>query len=124
MSNKIVLLIDDETDLVEMVKFQLEKKGYKVVPAYNGKEALDKLKDIKPDLIILDINMPTMGGLEFFNEISTEHGQPKYPVLVLTARANLEGIFKAIEVGGFVSKPFEIDYLISEVDRITSKKQS
>ena len=119
-AKKTILLIDDEVDLVDMVKFQLIAKGYNVVAAHDGLEGLEKLKNIKPDLIILDINMPKMGGLEFYGRIATEHGRSKYPVLVLTARANLEKTFKDINVDGFMPKPFEIDQLIKEVGRITS----
>ncbi len=118
---KQILVIDDEADLVEMLKFQLESKGYYVVTASDGQQGLEKLKDIKPDLIILDINMPKMGGLEFYNKISTSHGRAKYPVLVLTARANLAKMFKDIQVDGFMPKPFEINDLIDEVERIILK---
>lgn len=118
---KTVLVIDDEVDLVDLVGFQLKARGYNVVVAHDGLEGLEKLKEIKPDLIILDMNMPRMGGLEFYGKIATEHGRSKYPVLVLTARANLEKIFKDIAVDGFMPKPFEIDELIKEVDRITTR---
>lgn len=117
---KKILLIDDESDLVEMIKLQLETRGYEVVTAANGVEGQMKLLWMKPSLIILDMNMPRMGGLEFYNSILSPHGRTKYPVLVLTARANLEKTFKDIEVDGFLSKPFEIDVLLSEVDRIAS----
>ncbi|MFH1394746.1 MAG: response regulator [Candidatus Omnitrophota bacterium] len=119
MKEKTILLIDDEADFVEMIKFQLEAEGYVVVTANDGKEGLLKLKQIKPDLIVLDINMPNMGGLEFYNKIFTPHGRTKYPVLIVTARLNLEEIFKEIEVEGFLSKPFEINHLIAEIKRIT-----
>jgi len=118
---KSVLVIDDEVDLVEMVKFQLEVKGYEVSVAFNGKDALKKLEGFTPDLIILDINMPEMGGVEFYNKISTAYGRPRIPVLILTARANLQKIFEDIDVDGFMPKPFEIEELISEVDRIINK---
>ncbi|MFC1754595.1 response regulator [Thermoproteota archaeon] len=121
MSNKTILLIDDEKDLVDMMTFQLKAKGYEVQIAYNGLEGLEKLKNLKPVLIILDINMPKMSGLEFYNKI-TSGGRSKFPVLVLTARANLEQTFKDIAVDGFMAKPFEIDAFLKEVDRIISEK--
>lgn len=115
---KNILLVDDEVDLVDLIKFQLKAKGYDVVTACDGLDALEKLKSVIPDLIILDVNMPRMGGLEFCNKITTAHGRLKYPVLILTARANLEKTLKDIDVDGFMPKPFEIDKLIAEVDRI------
>ena len=118
MQGKTILFVDDETDFVEMMKFRLEKEGYIVVPARNGEDALGKLEQIKPDLIILDINMPKMGGLEFYNRIITQHGRARYPVLVLTARADLDELFKDIEAEGFLQKPFDIGDFISEIKRI------
>lgn len=122
MRQKTILFIDDETDFVEMMKLQLEREGYIVVPAYNGEDALGKLEQIKPDLIILDINMPKMGGLEFYNRIITQHGRTRYPVLVLTARADLDGLFKDIEAEGFLQKPFEIGDFTSEIKRILTDR--
>ncbi|MFH1355231.1 MAG: response regulator, partial [Candidatus Omnitrophota bacterium] len=116
--NKTILLIEDEADLVQLIKFRLQTRGYEVVAAYDGIEALEKLNEVSPDLIILDINLPKMSGIEFYNKISTPHGHSKYPVLVLTARRDLEMTFKNIEADGFMAKPFEIDQLIIEIERI------
>lgn len=117
---KNILIIDDETNLTDMVKFQLSAKGYKVATASNGEEGLQRLTLFEPDLIILDINMPKMGGIEFLEKISTAHGRPRYPILVLTARANLEKTFKDIDVDGFMSKPFDIAHLISKIEELTA----
>jgi len=115
---KTVLLIDDEVDLVEMLKFQLNKKGYHVVTALDGLEGLERLKTVHPDLIILDVNMPRMNGIEFYNQICDAENKPKYPIFVLTARANLENLFKDLDVKGFMSKPFEVHRLIEDIDKI------
>ena len=118
-----ILLIDDEVDLVDAVAFQLKaKKGYDVETAYNGVEGLEKLNEIVPDLIILDINMPKMGGVEFYRRISDAQGKTRYPVLILTARANLEELFKDLNVDGFMTKPFELDTLYKEIDIIMEKR--
>ncbi|MFH1797765.1 MAG: response regulator [Candidatus Omnitrophota bacterium] len=120
---KVILIVDDEAGFVEALKFQLEaKKDVEVVAAYNGVEALEKLRFIKPDLIILDMNMPQMGGVELYKNICDSSGKTKYPVLILTARANLEELFKELKVDGFISKPFELDDLLKEVDTIMSKR--
>ncbi|MBU1854022.1 MAG: response regulator [Candidatus Omnitrophica bacterium] len=119
---KTILLVEDEADLLTVVKFRLKSYGYNVVTAGDGIQALEKLKEIKPDLIVLDINLPNMGGIEFYRKISTPYGHSKYRVLILTARANLEKIFRDIEVDGFMAKPFEIDRLIEEIERIINKK--
>ncbi len=120
---KTILLIDDEIDLQQLVKMALKSKGYHVETAGNGIEGLAKLETMKPDLIILDMNMPKMGGLEFYQKICVQD-KPRYPVLVLTARANMEQLFKQLNIDGFMAKPFEIDDLLSEVATIISKRSN
>lgn len=117
--NARILVIDDETDLVEIIKNYLEFKGYEVATACDGKEALNKVDTVIPSLIILDINMPKMGGLEFYNKLTDANGEPKYPVLVLTGRTDLEEIFENTRVAGFLPKPFEIGELFSKVEEIS-----
>ena len=115
---KTILAIDDEADLTEMIQFQFEAKGYQVFTASNGQEGLAQLQNISPDLIILDLNMPVMGGIEFFQEICKGTEKVPYPVLVLTARANTEHLFEELDVAGFIAKPFEIDDLIKKAEGI------
>jgi len=81
------------------------------------------LKTITPDLIILDMNMPRMGGIEFYKNICGQDSKPRYPVFVLTARANMEKLFKEFEVAGFLAKPFEINQLIARIETITGKEK-
>ena len=119
---KTILLIDDEIDLQQLVKIALKSRGYKVETANNGIEGLEKLKTIKPHLIILDLNMPKMGGLVFYQKICDNNNQPKYSILILTARANMAKLFQDFIIDGFKTKPFEIDELLDEVDTIINKK--
>lgn len=123
MNQKTILLLDDEVDLQQLVKMTLKTKDYNVVVAGNGLEGLEKLKTVQPDLIILDMNMPKMGGLEFYQNICV-NDRPKFPVLVLTARANMEQLFKELNIDGFMAKPFEIEDLLTEVDTIIQKKSN
>lgn len=116
-----ILIVDDEPDLLEMIGFQFKAKGFVVQTAGDGLEALKKLKDFHPDLIILDINMPKMGGIEFYSKICNADGSPLYPVLVLTARANIKELFVNLNINGFMIKPFEIDRLIDEAQLIIKK---
>ena len=123
-TKKKILIIDDEVDLAQMIGFQFTAKGFEVETAGDGMEALEKVHAFRPDLIILDMNMPRMGGIEFYSKICGPNGRPMYPVLVLTARANVQGLFKDLEIEGFMIKPFEIDQLISEVDLIIKKNET
>jgi len=119
---QLILVIDDEKDLTEMIAFQFRARGYDTMTASNGLEGLEKIREASPDLIVLDMNMPKMGGLEFYQNICGSDGRPAYPVLVLTARANMEQLFKDLDVDGFIPKPFEIDELIHEAEVIITKK--
>jgi DNA-binding response OmpR family regulator len=122
-TNKRILIIDDEIDLREMIGFQFTSKGFEVLTAGDGLEALQKVHEFRPDLIILDMNMPRMGGIEFYSKICGPNGRPMFPVLVLTARANVQGFFKDLEIDGFMIKPFEIDQLIAEAELIIKNRK-
>ncbi|MBL8012950.1 MAG: response regulator [Candidatus Omnitrophica bacterium] len=120
--NKKILIIDDESDLTELIGFQFRSKGFEVKTAGDGVEGLDMVHDFKPDLIILDMNMPRMGGIEFYSMICGTNSRPLYPVLVLTARANVENMFKDLEIDGFMIKPFDINQLIVQAETIIKRK--
>lgn len=120
-NEKKILIIDDEADLTEMAAYRIKKAGYSVETACNGLEGLKKLEHFIPDLIILDINMPVMGGIEFYEKTLEANDKPKYPILVLTARANMEGLFRQLYVDGFMNKPYEFDDLLREIKVITNK---
>ena len=122
LDKKTVLVIDDEVDLQQLVKIALKSRGYRVETANNGLEGLEKLKTLNPHLIILDLNMPKMGGLVFYQHICDKNNQPKYSILILTARANMAKLFQDFIIDGFKTKPFEIDELLDEVDAIINKK--
>jgi len=121
---KKILIIDDEADLTQMIGFQFKSKGFEVQSAGDGVEGLQKVREFRPDLIILDMNMPRMGGIEFYSKICGPNGKPMFPVMVLTARANVQGLFKDLEIDGFMIKPFEIDQLIAEAELIIKKKNN
>lgn len=122
MSNpKTILVIDDEKDLRETVEYQLKAKGFNVVTACDGLDGLERLKTVSPDLIILDMNMPRMNGVEFYIKIKGNDEKPKHPVLILTARANMEQLFTDLDVDGFMAKPFELHQLVKEVATIIKK---
>lgn len=113
-----ILLIDDDTNLLLTLSDFLSFEGYNIATADSGEQGLKRLKSITPDLIILDMSMPGMGGMGFLNEIADDGGSPKHPVLVLTARANMEEFFEDMAVDGFISKPCEPNALLDEVSRI------
>ena len=116
-----ILLVDDEPNVLLTVGDQLKLEGYEVVPAARGDEALAALRNQPPDLIILDISMPGMTGLALLKKLSGPDGKPRYPILVFTARANMEQFFQTTAVEGFLAKTSDPAQLTSEVKRILIK---
>jgi CheY-like chemotaxis protein len=113
-----ILLIDDDTSLLRTLSDFLRSEGYDVVTAESGEKGLEALESISPDLIILDMSMPGMGGVGFLKAILDEDGKPSHPVLVLTARANMAEFFANIEVDGFIAKPCDPQDFLMEVGRV------
>jgi CheY-like chemotaxis protein len=113
-----LLLIDDDTSLLITLSDFLRFEGYDVVTAESGEKGLERLRTVTPELIILDMSMPGMGGIGFLKEIMDEKGKPLYPVLVLTARSNMAEFFSNVEIDGFISKPCDPQDLLMEVGRI------
>ena len=116
---KRVLVIDDEEEIVNAAKRMLERCGYTVKTALNGKEGMDIVNEARPDIIITDIIMPVMDGYEFFKQLRKEDFTSRIPVIILTARPNMEDSFRALGVEGFVTKPFTSENLIDKIERLT-----
>ncbi len=118
-----ILLVDDERHLLVSLKDYLVSEQFDVVTASSGEEALEKLDATCPDLIVLDISMPGMGGLGFLKQISGSDGKTRYPVLVLTARSMLEHFFDSVSVAGFLTKPCDEAKLVRTIRKIISVNQ-
>lgn len=115
-----ILLVDDEKHLLLALGDFLEMEGFAVGRAVNGEDALKEIARNEPDLIVLDIRMPKMGGIHFLKLISDEKGRPKYPVLIATAMSEMEDFFSTLDVDGFVSKPYDEEKLLSMIRQILS----
>ncbi|MFH1414380.1 MAG: response regulator [Candidatus Omnitrophota bacterium] len=115
MPKRKILVIDDEQDLANMLKIRLEANSYKAATANNGEDGLQKAKSYKPDLIILDIRMPNMDGLEVLRRLRGEPQTKTIPVIMLTGKGDSESIFKAEELGtpDYIRKPFEVEELLN-----------
>jgi len=121
-SKGTILLVDDDPAILLSVGDQLQFEGYEVEKAESAEQALDRLKHLQPDLIILDISMPGIGGMAFLKQISQVAGTMKYPVLVFTARAELDQFFAHTGVNGFLSKTTDPETLLKEIDHIMAKR--
>ncbi len=114
MATQTVLVVDDERKLREMIRVYLQQEGYRVVEAGNGREALFVARDEKPDLIILDLMMPEMGGYDFLRAFGKE---AQTPVIVLTAKIEDTDKILGLELGAddYVTKPFNVRELLARV---------
>ena len=112
---KTILVVDDEPVVVEIAKRKLEDRGYEVLTAGNGEEALESLKTKVPDLIVLDIQMPKMNGYTFMMEKSKTPEYVKIPVIVLTAYNEMEPLFKRHGVKAYLLKPLKLQDLLDKV---------
>jgi CheY-like chemotaxis protein len=115
---KKILLVDDDPNICMMLGDFLISEGYEISTVHSGEEALTILKQYKPDLIILDMGMPGMGGTGFLEHISAPTGYFPTPVLVLTARSEMAEYFATKRIAGFITKPAAPDELLAEVQRI------
>ena len=113
-----ILHVEDDAVLARTVTSALVQAGYHVETARTAEEGLRRLKKVRPDLVILDISMPGMGGVTFLRQISGPDGKPRIPTLVLTAfEARITDAIKE-RVDGFLLKPVSFPDLTAEVDRI------
>ncbi len=113
---KVVLVVDDEQDILDVATLVLEDEGYAVRTASDGQKALGIVAEQAPDLILLDMRMPVLDGWGFVREYRSRYDH-SVPIVVLTAAAN--AVKRAEEIGaiGFLEKPFDIDALVGIVRR-------
>lgn len=114
---KTILVVDDEKRLVSVVEAYLEQEGYRVAKAYNGREALHIARNEKPDLIILDVMMPEMDGLEFMRHHRKENDTP---IILLTAKVESDDRVIGLELGAddYVTKPFRPRELLARIKAV------
>jgi len=115
MSDKKILVVDDEEHIVELIKFNLEKNGYKVITADNGKDALAIAKEQQPDLVLLDLMLPGMDGLEVCKEIRKETNIANMPIIMITAKGEELDKILGLELGAddYITKPFSVRELVA-----------
>ena len=117
---KTILVVDDNPDIVTVVKTLLEVKGYKVQSAYSGQEVFNLLAKQKPDLIILDIMMPRMDGLEVLTRLKGDSNTRPIPVVLLTAKQPDEAILGGYDIwaDSYITKPFTNTQLLNVINRL------
>ena len=116
---KKILLVDDEQDIVETLKFVLEAEGYTCFCAYNGEDGLKLAKEIIPDLIILDVMMPRINGFKISRLLKFDSKYKNIPILMVTARSQEEDKLIGEETGAdeYITKPFDLDDVVKTVQK-------
>lgn len=120
-----ILLVDDEPDILEILEYNLQKEGYKVATAGNGEEGLRKAEEFQPDLIILDIMMPVMDGVEVCRQLRSKPAFQNTIITFLTAREEDYSQIAALDTGGddYITKPIRPRVFISRVKALLRRNE-
>jgi DNA-binding response OmpR family regulator len=123
MKPKKILVVDDEVDLVETVRFPLKMEGFDVLVSYNGEDALNQARKESPDLIILDLMLPKLDGYKVCRLLKFDERYKHIPILMLTAKTQEKDKTLGMETGAneYITKPFEMDYLMEKVKAYLNK---
>lgn len=116
-----IVVCDDERHIVRLIQVNLERQGYQVVTAFDGKEGLEKIRAEKPNLVVLDVMMPYMDGFEVLKTLRRDPETESLPVIMLTAKAQDKDVFEGYHYGAdmYLTKPFNPMELVTFVKRIT-----
>jgi two-component system phosphate regulon response regulator PhoB len=123
---KKLLLVEDRPDIAELIAFHLNKEGYEVVHAYDGEEALKKLEEHSIDLLILDLMLPKMSGIDVLKSIKLDSRLKKIPVIIESARGDDADIVMGLELGAedYVTKPFSPRVLLARIKKIFHRAET
>ncbi len=126
MSKKLILAIDDEKDILKLLQYNLEREGYQVVCAKTGEEGLESVKTKRPDLVILDLMMPGIDGLEVCKILRANKDTKNIPLLMLTAKSSEIDQILGLELGAsdYISKPFSVKVLLARLKNIFRNQET
>jgi CheY-like chemotaxis protein len=125
-TQRTIMVVDDNPDIITIVKTILEGKGYHVLSASSGQELLNLLTDRKPDLIILDIMMPEMDGLEVLGRLKAVTETASIPVILLTAKVQYEDVLGGYKLGAdyYITKPFTSTQLVNGINLLLGESKN
>ncbi len=127
MEREKILIVEDELDLLNLIDFNLTRRGYRTAASLDGLDAMIKAEEFRPDLIILDLMLPEMDGWKFCRWLKDheERGIKNIPVLMLTAKAMSEDRLQGFEIGAddYMTKPFNVKELMIRVERLLKRNE-
>ena len=118
---KKIVYVEDELEMIDLVKLILNRKGYEVIGAAGGREGLDIIRDILPDLVLLDLMMPDIEGWEVYQQMRADDATKHIPVIIITAKAqNIDKVLglHIAKVNDYISKPFSPQDLVTSVEKV------
>jgi two-component system response regulator VicR len=124
---KTIVYIEDEAEMIDLVKLILSRKGYQVIGAVGGREGLQVVREQIPDLVLLDLMMPDIEGWDVYQQIRADETTHHIPVIIITAKAqNIDKVLglHIAKVDDYISKPFSPQDLVLSVDRVLAEHES
>lgn len=121
---KKIVYVEDELEMIDLVKLILSRKGYNVIGAGGGREGLDLIREEIPDLVLLDLMMPDIEGWDVYQQIRADENTKHIPVIVVTAKAqNIDKVLglHIAKVNDYISKPFSPQDLVASVERVLNE---
>jgi two-component system response regulator VicR len=121
---KKIVYVEDELEMIDLVKLILSRKGYEVIGAAGGREGLDTIREVIPDLVLLDLMMPDIEGWDVYQQMRAEEATRNIPVIVVTAKAqNIDKVLglHIAKVNDYISKPFSPQDLVASVERVLAE---
>jgi two-component system, OmpR family, response regulator VicR len=121
-----LLYIEDEQEMIELVRLILARRGFEVIGANGGREGLEAVRNTLPDLVLLDLMMPDMDGWDVYQQMKADEATQNIPVIVVTAKA--QSIDKVLglhiaKVDDYISKPFSPNELVESIEKVLAKNQ-
>ncbi len=124
---RIIAVIEDQPDIVDLLELILKRKNYKVLRAYDGDVGLELVRKYKPDVVLLDLMMPTLDGWEFHKALREDPEIADIPVIYVTARASQEERLRALEEEGaaaYIVKPFSPRELLQAIEQVLARSEA
>lgn len=122
-----ILCIEDETEMIDLIRIILGRKGFEVEGATGGEDGLKKIHERKPDLVLLDLMMPNIDGWEVYQQMKADETTRDIPVIIVTAKAqNIDKVLglQIAKVDDYISKPFSPEDLLSSVESVLERKKT
>ncbi|MBI3398967.1 MAG: response regulator [Deltaproteobacteria bacterium] len=122
MKRERILIVEDELDMLDLIDFNLTRKGYITAGSLDGIDAVKKIRHFKPDLVVLDLMLPEMDGWKFCKSLRQKKSD--VPIVMLTAKAMPEDRMAGFEIGAddYITKPFNVAELILRIERLLKRK--